>query len=66
MKIILYTTHCPKCKILENKLKSKNIEYMIEEDVEKMLSLGMSEVPQLQVENEILDFGTAVRWINNL
>lgn len=63
--IILYTTHCPKCKILENKLKSKNITYITEEDVEKMLSLGMSEVPYLQVGKEFFDFGAAVRWINN-
>lgn len=66
MKVILYTTHCPKCEILESKLKNKNVAYEINEDVEQMLSLGISEVPQLKIENKIFNFGEAVRWVNEL
>ena len=66
MKVILYTTHCPKCEILESKLKNKNVAYEINDDVEQMLSLGISEVPQLKIENKIFNFGEAVRWVNEL
>ena len=31
--IILYTTHCPRCKVLETKLNNKNLEYTIVDNV---------------------------------
>ena len=36
----LYTTNCPKCKILESKLKAKNIEYNTVTDIEVMQKKG--------------------------
>lgn len=62
--IIFYTTHCPKCRILEQKLKSKNIEYTEFTDVDKMIEMGFSNVPVLDVNNEIMDFVKANKWIN--
>ena len=62
--IILYTTHCPKCKILEQKLKSKNIEYVEFTDVDKMIEMGFSMMPMLEVNGIIMDFTTANKWIN--
>lgn len=62
--IILYTTHCPKCKILEQKLKSKNIEYVEFTDVDKMIEMGFSMMPMLDVDGRIMDFATANKWIN--
>ncbi len=61
---ILYSTHCPKCRILEKKMNDKNIEYQECNDVETMLKLGLSTVPWLQVENKLLDFNEANQWIN--
>lgn len=66
MNIILYSTGCPKCKILRSKLDSKNISYIIESDVEKMLSLGMTTMPMLSVNNKLMNFTDAVKWINNI
>ena len=37
MSIILYTTHCPKCLVLEKKLASKNIEFEETTDLESVL-----------------------------
>ena len=62
--IILYSTNCPKCKVLEQKLKSKNIEYIEFTDVNKMIEMGFSVMPMLEVEGVIMDFGTANKWIN--
>lgn len=64
MEIILYTTHCPKCKILETKLREANIPFTINENVKEMLKLGMASAPNLSVDGEILDFGKAVKWVN--
>ena len=62
--IILYSTNCPKCKVLEQKLKSKNIEYIEFTDVNKMIEMGFSVMPMLEVDGVIMDFGTANKWIN--
>lgn len=64
-KIILYTIGCPKCKILEKKLKEKKIKYEEFSNEEEMLKLNITHVPMLKVDKELLDFGQAVKWINN-
>ncbi len=62
--ITLYTTHCPKCRILEQKLKAKNIEYIEFTDVDKMIKMGFSMMPMLEVDGVIMDFAIANKWIN--
>ena len=64
--IILYSTGCPRCKVLEAKLKQKNVEYVECNDMREMESKGISMVPCLGIEGEILDFGKAVKWVNGL
>lgn len=63
--ITLYTTHCPKCIILEKKLQERNLEYQICDNVELMLSKGMQEAPYLEVEEkEMMNFSQAIKWVN--
>lgn len=62
--IKLYTTHCPKCKILKKKLDELNIEYDVVEDVDIMLKLGMSQVPILEIDEVKMDFTEANNWVN--
>ena len=62
--ITLYTTHCPKCKILTRKLTEKNIEYIEFTDVNKMIEMGFSVMPMLEVDGVVMDFATANKWIN--
>lgn len=64
--VIFYTTHCPKCRILEQKLNAKNIEYSEFTDVDKMIEMGFSMMPMLEVDGVIMDFATANKWINEL
>lgn len=65
MKVVLYSTNCPKCHILEMKLNEKKIEYATEgEDV--MIEKGFLSAPMLEVDGEVMDFGKAVRWVNGL
>lgn len=65
MGIVLYSTHCPKCKILETKLKQKSIEYTEVNDVDLMLEKGFTTIPMLEVDGEVMDFKKANDWINN-
>lgn len=63
--IKLYSTNCPKCKVLESKLQKKNIEYSTCTDMDEMLSHGIKSAPALELEDKtILNFSDAVRWVN--
>lgn len=64
--IVLYTTHCPRCTVLEKKLQQKGLEYSVEENIEVMNELGIKTVPMLQVDcGPLMDFVTANNWINS-
>jgi glutaredoxin len=62
MDVILYSTNCPKCKVLEKKLDSIGVDYTIVTDEDLMISKGFSSAPMLEVDGNIMDFGNAVRW----
>lgn len=61
--VIFYSTHCPKCTILEKKLKDKGIEYEEINDKQIMIDKGFMQVPMLEVDGQIFDFNGAIRWI---
>lgn len=64
MNIILYSTGCPKCKVLKAKLDKKNVKYDICEDTDIMLNKNIANLPALEVNDEIYDFAKAVKWAN--
>lgn len=64
MNVILYSTGCPKCKVLKQKLDSKAIPYTENNSVSDMTVLGITQVPVLAVDGELLNFKLAVEWIN--
>lgn len=66
MNIILYTTHCPACKVLESKLRNKNISFIEETNIDIMRQKGFMSVPYLEIDGKTLNFKAAVDWINNL
>lgn len=65
MKITLYSTHCPKCNVLEKKLKMRNLEYEEVNDVQIMREKGYLTVPILEVDGKSMDYKKANDWINN-
>lgn len=62
-KVILWSTHCPRCKVLTLKLQQKGIEYTENTDIEQMKEKGFKEVPKLEVNGMVMDFKEAVEWI---
>lgn len=62
--ITLYSTHCPKCRILERKLQEKHIVYDEVNDVQVMVEKGMTEAPMLQIDGVALNFSEAIAWLN--
>ncbi len=64
MKITLHTTGCPNCRILERKLQEGGIQYQKNYDTEIMLDKGMLTAPNLEIDEKLLSFSDAVKWVN--
>ena len=65
MEIVLYTIGCPKCRVLEKKLKAKEIKYVECTDEDYMVEHGLTTLPYLSVDGEIMEYKQAVDWVNN-
>ena len=64
-KVIFHSSHCPRCQVLEKKLKDKGIEYEENNDIQVMLNKGLDVAPALEVDGKLMGFKEAVDWINN-
>ena len=62
--ITLYTTHCPRCRVLKAKLDGENIDYEVVEGEEAIREKGFTTTPLLEVDDKILTFSEAMQWIN--
>lgn len=67
MTVKMYTTHCPKCNVMERKLKEANIEFEEIDDNDEVLrvatSLGFTMAPLLEVDGRVMDFKDGIEWI---
>ena len=62
--MILVTTHCPQCQVLEAKLKKYNFDYTINEDLQEIINKNFLSVPILKInETTYLTFKEANKWI---
>ena len=66
MSVVLYSTHCPRCNVLEKKLQQKEVNYDEVNDTSIMEQKGYLSVPVLEVDGKSMDFKEAVDWINTL
>lgn len=65
-QIDLYSTHCPKCIMLESRMKAKKINYNLitDFDVEEIKSKGFMSMPILVVNGEYMEFTNAMKWVS--
>ena len=61
--VVLYSIGCPRCKALKEALERYNIQFVEENNIEKMVSLGIDVVPYLGVGNKLLNFIDAMSWV---
>ena len=66
MKLVLYTTHCPKCKVIESKLNAKKIEFDIVDDKSTLIEMGIVSVPVLEADGKKMGFLEANKYVNSL
>lgn len=63
--ILLYSTGCNACNTLKLMLKNAGIEYTENNNIEEMLALGISQVPVLSVDGELLSYNDAKTWVQS-
>lgn len=61
-----YTIDCPKCKVLETKLKEKNVDYETITDIDKISELGVLTMPYIVKDDMKMDFSEAINWLRTL
>lgn len=63
----LYTTGCPKCRILEEKMTKKELKFEKCENPKTMQDLGITSVPMLKCpDGSMLGYYDAVKLVNSL
>ena len=66
MGVVLFSTHCPRCNVLEEKLQQIEVDYDEVNDTSIIEQKGYLNVPVLEVDGKSMDFKEAVDWINTL
>lgn len=60
--VVIYSTNCAHCKILEATLRAKNIDFDIVYGEDAIFEKGYSSAPLLEVDGEIMLFPDALKW----
>ena len=63
--IVLYSTGCSACNTLKLMLKNAGIEYTENNYTDEMLALGISQVPVLSVDGELMSYNDAKTWVQS-
>ena len=64
--IVLYSNNCPRCNVLKAKVQRTGLPFRVVDDVDAMEQLGITSVPYLCVDGQMMDFPTACKWVNIL
>ena len=64
--ITLYSTNppCPKCKVLHKKLADTGRTFEVIEDTQKLIDMGFTSAPVLNVDGKFMEFSEAIAWLN--
>lgn len=61
--VILYTSGCGKCIVLQRKLEDAGIPFKKETDLNKLSKNGILNLPILEVNGEMYNFSRALKFI---
>lgn len=62
--LTLFSTECPKCRVLEHKLNQNKIAFEKSSDIQEIMDKGFMSAPVLKLGDDYMDFVTAVTWLN--
>ena len=64
MKVVLYSTDCPRCNVLKRKLEDKGIPFTLTSEVDEIIKIGFTYAPVLAVDDKYMEFVEANKWVN--
>lgn len=65
--MILYSQGCVKCDVLKKKLEQKGLSFTIESNnFQKLIDAGIEFMPVLEVDNRLMQFEEAIKYVNNI
>ena len=64
----LYTTDCPRCRVVEQKLHKKNISFekVTDFNVDDFIEKGFTMMPILEVDGRLYDYSATINYINEV
>lgn len=66
MNVILYSTGCPMCKMVEEKLKNKGVLFEINSNIEEMRKKGITHVPVAEVNGVLMKTKEILNWMETI
>ena len=63
MKITLYSTGCPQCKVLKRKLDELKLTYDTVSDPQAIIDMGFQSAPVLEVDGQRYNFVQGLKWV---
>ena len=63
--ITLYTTGCPRCKVLEIKLTQAGLKFGVVNDPKKIIEMGFVTAPVMTVDGKPFGFKEAINYLND-
>ena len=64
-RAILFSTGCPQCNVLKEKLKAANIDYIEVTDKDTIMAKAITKVPVLEVDGIKMELSAANEWIKS-
>lgn len=67
--VVLYSTNCPRCIVLEKKLADKNVNYTLvsgDDAINAITEKGFMTAPMLTVDDKDMMYKEAIDWVNGL
>lgn len=66
LNVVLYSTGCPQCQVLETLLHQAKIQFTVCNDEAKMNEIGLKSVPSLDVDGNKMNMLQAFNWIKEV
>lgn len=66
MRVTLYSTGCPQCKVLEQKLRDAGIDFEVSDEIDKIVEMGFMTAPVLEVDEKYMNFSAARQWVEKI
>ena len=63
--VVLYSTGCPNCIVLEKKMVREGIDFSLSNDIDKLIEKGYQSAPILEVDGNFMEYKQAIDWIKN-